>query len=255
MLAVDRRGRIVALLRAGSVSTDDLSCRLGVSAETVRRDLTALERGGALVRVHGGATLPALPAMGDEASFVDRATTATDAKRRIGAAAAALLQPGQTVMIDVGTTALAVARAIPPDFAGVVATCSLLVAIELADHRDLEVLVCGGRVRRGDLALSNALALDFFGGFHPDIAFLGSGGIDAVAGLTDFHLDEVRVRQSVLARSAQSWVLADTAKFGRVARHHVAGFDAVTGLVVDADPEDALAAAITAHGGQLRVAQ
>lgn len=69
---------------------------VGVSAETVRRDLTALERGDALVRVHGGVTLPSRPGTGDEPSFVDRATTATDAKHRIGAAAAALLSPGQT---------------------------------------------------------------------------------------------------------------------------------------------------------------
>lgn len=223
MLPVERHSRIGEALRASRVvSTDELARRLGVSAETIRRDLVLLERRGILARVHGGATIALARAAGEEAPFTERTGTAPEAKRRIGQAAAALARPGQTIVIDVGTTAVDVTRALPPAFTGIVATCSLLVAAELAERSGVEVLVCGGRLRGGDLALSGPAAQAFFADLHPDIAFLGSGGVDAVAGLTDYYLDEIAVRRTILRNATRSYVLADSSKFGRIARHRVA---------------------------------
>lgn len=245
MLASERHARISDLLRTSRiVSTDELAKSLDVSTETIRRDLAALERHGVLERVHGGARSAVVPTVGDEPPFLERATIAGTAKSRIGAAAAALIQPGQTIIIDVGTTALQVARSLPYEFAGVVATCSLLAAVELADRPNLEVLVSGGRLRSGDLALSNGQAVNFFDDIYADIAFLGSGGVDAVAGLTDFHLDEAITRRSILRNSRKTYVLADSSKFDRVARHRVAGLDQVTGMITDREPPMDIAQAL-----------
>jgi DeoR family fructose operon transcriptional repressor len=249
VLAAERRARIVDSLRgARTVSTEKLAIVLDVSPETIRRDLAVLEDQGLLFRVHGGAAVPDSRAAGTEASFPERERTRQDAKRRIAARAASLLVDGQTVMIDVGTTALAVARAIPASWTGTVATCSLLVAVELGNRPDVEVLVCGGRVRAGDLTLSNHLAREFFAELHPDIAFLGSGGVDAAAGLTDYYLDEIDVRRAVIRNARQSWILADATKLGRVAQHAVAPLAAMSGLITDEKPDERLALAISEHG-------
>ena len=248
MLAAERRERIETALRSARViSTEELALLLDVSAETVRRDLIVLERSGKLSRVHGGA-LSASQLVSEEAPFSDRSATARQPKSAIGRAGAALVRPGQTVVFDVGTTVLEVARALPADFRGTVATCSLLVAAELASRPNIEVLVSGGRVRNGDLACSNAQTVAFFGDVRADIAFLGSGGVDVVAGLTDFHLDEVATRRMILANTALCYALADSTKLGAVAPHRVCDLDALAGLICDVRPAGSLEQALDRAG-------
>jgi DeoR family transcriptional regulator, fructose operon transcriptional repressor len=247
MLPAERHERIRDALRSSRViSTEDLAELLAVSGETVRRDLVALESQGHLRRVHGGASQLG---HGEEQPFGERTTSGQEAKASIGRVAAELLVPGQTVVIDVGTTALEVARAVPVDFRGTVATPSLHVAAELASHPGVTVLVSGGRLRGGDLALSNAQAAGFFADLRADIAFLGSGGVAADLGLTDFHLDEVATRRVILAHCARSFVLADAAKIGRIAPFRVCGLDAVAGLITDEPPSADLRIAVHRAGG------
>ncbi|MEU6113392.1 DeoR/GlpR family DNA-binding transcription regulator [Streptomyces sp. NPDC047117] len=194
--------------------------------ETVRRDLALLERRGELSRVHGGATTPQAP-VGEEASFTERSGALAAEKQAIGRAAAGLIEPHQTVVIDVGTTALEPARALPADHAGVIATPSLLVAAEVSPGPRVEVLVSGGRLRPGDLACSNAQAVQFFTDLRADAVFVGSGGL-APYGLTDFHLDEVATKRAMLANASHRYVLTDSTKVGRTAAHRVcelSGFD------------------------------
>jgi DeoR/GlpR family transcriptional regulator of sugar metabolism len=248
MLPVERHGRIEGALRArGVVSTEELARLCEASVETIRRDLVTLERQQRLTRVHGGAASSL--STGEEASYTERSDAGRDSKVAIGAAAAQLVRPGQTVVIDVGTTALEVARALPSTFRGTVATCSLLVAAELASRPAVDVLLSGGRVRAGDLACSNAQAMGFFADLRPDVAFLGSGGVDAGTGLTDFHLDEVATRRVILANSARSYVLADATKLGRVAPHRVCGLGEFDGLITDEMSSVPLRAAIERAGG------
>jgi len=250
VLPAERRARILDSLRGTRVvSTEDLAQSLSVSGETIRRDLAGLERQGLLARVHGGAALGSVPA-GEEASFAERAASGSEAKERIGRAAAALVEPGQLIVIDVGTTAARVARALPMDLVATVATCSLLAAIELAERPNLEILVCGGRLRGGDLALSNTVAQAFFADLNPDIAFLGSGGVDA-RGVTDFHFDEAMVRKTIVKNAAASYVLADSTKFDRLARHRVAGWDTLAGLITDQEPPTSIRSSISEAGGRI----
>ena len=118
----------------------------------------------------------------------------------------------------------------------------------VAGRTGVEVLVSGGRVRGGDLACSNHQALEFFSNIRADVAFLGSGGLDADAGLTDFHIDECATRKTILAGTAKSYVLADASKFGRVAPHRVCGFDRVEAVITDQCPPDRLRDAIESAG-------
>ncbi len=255
MLPAERHRRILAALSGGVVvGTEELTRQLAVSRETVRRDLRVLEDCGHLVRVHGGATSRQRVTWA-EPSFVDRSGLAVEGKRAIGRLAADLVQPGMTLMVDIGTTTLEVVRALPADFHGTVATCSLLVAAELAGRPGVEVVVSGGRVRSGDLALSNALTTDFFSDLRPDMAFLASGGVDAEAGLTDFYLDEVATRRVVLARAACTYVLADASKHGRVAAHRVFGLGECTGLITDRHPGEEIATALERGGARLMVGE
>ena len=220
MLAVERRQRILrSLERSAAISTDEFAAELGVSPETVRRDLIRLERNGMLRRVHGGAARVARPARltSAEPAYSERVLEQFEAKQAIGVAAAALVQPGQTLVIDVGTTCLEVARALPPDLRATIATPSLLVAAELSTRPQVQVLMAGGRVRAGYLACSVAVTVGFFRDLHAEVAFLGSGALSPAAGLTDYNRDEVPTKRTILARAEKVLVLVDSSKFDRVA--------------------------------------
>jgi DeoR family fructose operon transcriptional repressor len=250
MLPAERRARILrALDNAGTLTTDELADELQVSGETIRRDLIRLDRQRQLRRVHGGA-MAASTIRGEEAPYPQRAEADTDAKRRIGELAASLVSPGQTLILDVGTTTLAVARALPPTFHGTVLTCSLLAAAEIAGREGVEVLIAPGRVRGGDLAVSNSLTIQFFDGVRADIAFLGTGGISPDHGLTDFYIDEIATRRIIIANSNTAYALADATKLGSVAPHHVCGLDEITAVITDRAPAPDMAAAIQQAGGR-----
>jgi DeoR family glycerol-3-phosphate regulon repressor len=249
VLPVERHRAITdAVTAAGVVSTEALVALLAVSAETVRRDLAVLEERGDIRRVHGGAATAATRGS-EEPSFTVRSTAERDAKTMLARVAVELLRNGQTVVIDIGTTAVEVARAIPHDFRGTVATPSLLVATELADRPGIELLVCGGRVRGGDLSCANGHAKAFFADLYADIAFIGSGGVAADVGLTDFHLDEVEVKTTIIANSAHSYVLADSSKLGRVSPHRVCALSSLDGIITDSTVPDDLSRAIAEAGG------
>jgi DeoR family transcriptional regulator, fructose operon transcriptional repressor len=248
MLPSQRRHAILAAVRAeDGASAEALARQFEVSVETIRRDLRALHSEGLLERVYGGATRPS--GRSDEGSFSARSVRNIDHKRAIAALAAGLIEPEDTVVIDVGTTALEVALALPAGFHGRVLTNSVPVAMALGDRAGMDLLLCGGQVRRGDGACSGAHAEAFFDEFYADKAFLGSGGVHAAAGLTDYYPPEVVVRRTIIAHTASSYVLADSSKLGTIAVHRVCELDAITAVVTDdQNPEaasDLAAAGVT----------
>ena len=188
-----------------------------------------------LRRVHGGAARVARPARltSAEPAYSERVLEQFEAKQAIGVAAAALVQPGQTLVIDVGTTCLEVARALPPDLRATIATPSLLVAAELSTRPQVQVLMAGGRVRAGDLACSGAETVGFFRDLHAEVAFLGSGALSPAAGLTDYNRDEVPTKRTILARAEKVLVLVDSSKFDRVAPYRVCDLSNVDGIVTE----------------------
>jgi DeoR family fructose operon transcriptional repressor len=253
MLPSQRRQAILAEVRtATAVSADALARRFAVSVETIRRDLRSLEQEGLLDRVYGGATRPA--GRSSEGSFAARSVRNIARKRAIAALAASLVEPEETLIIDVGTTALEVARVLPPAFRGRVLTNSVPVAMELSGRSDIELLLSGGQVRAGDGACSGAHAGDFFGEFYADRAFLGSGGVHPDAGLTDYYPAEVVVRRTIISHTAACHVLADSSKLGMIAVRHVCPLDQVTAVITDDEADQGLVAVLEGAGATILVA-
>jgi DeoR/GlpR family transcriptional regulator of sugar metabolism len=247
MMPTQRRQAILAEVRqASAVSAEDLAERFGVSVETIRRDLRGLRDQGLLARVYGGA----LSVQSTEGTFAARSARHHDRKRAIAAFAAGLVEPQDTIVVDIGTTALEVARALPADFRGRVLTNSVPVAMELSARGQVELLLSGGQVRSGDAACYGAQADAFFAQVYADKAFLGSGGVHAEAGLTDYYPHEVAARRVMIAHAGASYVLADSSKLGKVAVHRVCALTQVTAVITNTDNSntgagaaDALAAA------------
>jgi DeoR/GlpR family transcriptional regulator of sugar metabolism len=250
VLPTERRLAIVEEIRERPMlRADELARRFEVSVETVRRDLRALARDGVLDRVYGGAT-PAR-SRSAEGTFLQRSASHLEEKRAIARLAAALVEPGETIVLDVGTTALEVARALPDIWSGRVLTCSVPVAVELAGRPGTEVLLSGGTVRDGDLALSGSQARSFFADYFADRAFLGSGGVHPDAGLTDYHPDEVDTRRVILDNAARSYVLADSSKLGAIAVRKVCDLDRITAVLTDGHAPPDAADALRACGVDL----
>ncbi len=233
MLPTQRRQAILADVRQSSaVSAEELARRYHVSLETIRRDLRGLRDQGLLERVYGGA----LSIRSTEGTFAARSATNSEGKQAIGLLAASLVEPDDTIVIDVGTTALEVARALPASFRGRVLTNSVPVAMLLSGAEQAERIdlhLCGGQVRTGDAACFGAHADTFFAECYADKAFLGSGGVHPDAGLTDFHPHEVSTRRAIIAHSGASYVLADSGKLGSIAVHRVCPLDLIDAIITD----------------------
>jgi DeoR/GlpR family transcriptional regulator of sugar metabolism len=235
MLAAERRDLLLARLRSdGKVVAKDVAAELGISEDSVRRDLRDLAAAGLCQRVYGGA-LPASPAVAD---YATRATVGAASKARVAARAAALIRPGTTVIIDGGTTALAVANAIPSDLDATVVTHSPTVASALVDHPRVEVFLIGGRRFKHSAVTSGAAAAEAAKRVNADLFLLGVTGVHADTGLTTGDADEAAMKRLLARRAADTYVLASTEKIGTASRFEVLPLTDVTGIVTDADPAD-----------------
>lgn len=223
---------VLDLLEAnGEVTVAELSARAGVSEMTVRRDLEALERESVVKRFHGGAITAVSRSY--EPPYAVRAQRNVEAKQRIGKAAASLLSDGETVIIDVGTTTLEVARALQGRRQLTVLTPSMRVAGILADEPGIRLMVTGGLTRAGELSLIGDLAERAFADFRFDTFLMGVAGIEAEAGLTEYNLDDGRVKQAALASARRCVVVADSSKLGRVAFARICPLERVDVMVTD----------------------
>jgi DeoR family glycerol-3-phosphate regulon repressor len=224
--------RIVA--EQGYATIEALAQRFGVSTQSIRRDIIYLDKVRQLQRFHGGAGVAETTV---RLGYQEKRTRASDAKLRIGRAAAGLVPPGASVFIDVGTTAEAVARALANRQAGLrVFTTSLGVATILAGEADLELYVFGGAVRGADGSLTGAATLAGIAGVRFDLAFLGYSGFDHDGTIMDFDLEKIAVKQAVLRRCDSPVAIGDQSKFARRALATVAALDAFSHLVTDARP-------------------
>jgi DeoR family transcriptional regulator, fructose operon transcriptional repressor len=253
-LPAERRHEILAQIHSQPLlRVTDLAQQLGVSAETIRRDLITLEREGLTRRVYGGATT--LPGQMHEAPYEERSLARAAEKRAMARVAAGLVKPGEMIILDIGTSVAEIARALPTDHRGIVLTCSLLAAAALAGHPRIDILVAGGRLRRGDLALSGHQTEAFFADFFGGTAFLGSGGVHPLLGLTDYHPDEVAIRRVMIDHSERRYVMADSTKLGQLAPAKVCDLERITGVITDDRVSDILAKEFERAGVPLLVAE
>lgn len=240
---------IATLARNGEVAVADLARRFTVSEMTIRRDLEALEADGTARRIRGGAI--SAVSRSYEPPLALRTTEAAPAKQAIGRAAVALIADGETAVVDSGTTTLDLAKALHGRRAVTVVTPSLLVAGELGNETDMRVLVTGGWLRHGEMSLVGAGAEEYFADVNCDVAFIGVAGIDVEKGLTEYNLDDTKVKRAAIASARRLVVLADAAKIGRVAFATVAPLARVDVLVTDAAADDPLSRALSDHGAEI----
>jgi DeoR family fructose operon transcriptional repressor len=213
MYAEQRQQRIVELARSvGRVGVAALAAEFGVTAETVRRDLTALERHGLLRRVHGGA-IP-VERLGFEPGLAARDAVMTEAKERIAKAALAELPAGGSVLLDAGTTTARLAELLPGDRDLTVVTNALPIALTLSVRPGLTLLLIGGRVRGRTLAAVDEWALRSLRDVYVDVAFVGTNGLSPERGLTTPDPAEAAVKRAMIAAARRVVVLADHTKVG-----------------------------------------
>ncbi len=231
-----RRGAIQAFLAEhGEVGFANLATHFDVSEMTIRRDLETLESQGLVRRVRGGAI--STVSRGYEPPFAMRAAEAQAAKRQIARAAAEQIDYGETAIIDVGSTTLELARCLRGRGGLTIITPSVQAALELANEPNMRVILTGGIVRAGELSLIGDFAERTFAELNCDVLFLGVGGIHAEKGLTEYNLDDSRVKRAALQAAARCVVLADASKFDRVCLATIASLGEIDVLITDADQD------------------
>ena len=232
MLTSQRKQLILGRLRRdGQVIAKALSQELGLSEDTIRRDLRELAQDGQLQRVHGGA-LPASPAVAD---FAGRQGLAAEGKVAIGRAAAGLVRAGQVVILDGGTTAVQMARHLASDLRATVVTHSPSVAVELVGHAGVEVVLLGGKLFKHSVVAVGAAVIEAAARIRADTFFLGVTGIHPEAGLSTGDLEEAHVKRALCERAAETVVLASSEKLHAASPYVIAPIGEVSGMVVEPD--------------------
>ncbi len=233
MLAASRKDFLLARLRSdGRIVAKEVATELGVSEDSIRRDLRELDAAGLAMRVYGGA-LPASPAVADYAA---RQSVATDSKQRVARFAASLIEPGSTVIIDGGTTALATVRALSPTLDCTIITHSPTIAAALLDHA-ADVIILGGRLFKHSAVASGAAAVEAAQSISADRFLLGVTGIHETAELTTGDADEAAMKRALAARAGETYVLGSAEKVGAVSRYRVLPLDEIAGVIVDSADE------------------
>lgn len=230
-----RRASIAnSLMNSGKVTISDLAVSLGASEMTIRRDLEILEEDGLARRVRGGAI--STQSRSYQPPIMQRSTQEMEAKVRIGQAAAELLSPGETAILDGGTTTLQMARSLNPSLSVTIITSSLLIATELDAKPSATTIVTGGHLRNGEMSLIGSKAEEWFIDVNCDSVFIGAAGLTCEKGITEYNIDDTKIKQAAIRCSRRVVVLADASKIGHIAFVNVVPLLSIDLLVTDASP-------------------
>lgn len=245
MLTSQRKNEILSMLRQrGQVEAKALAAHYGVSEDTIRRDLREMAAEGLLQRVHGGALL-ASPA---EANLTQRQHIAMGSKAQVAAAARRLIAPGQIVILDGGTTCAELARSLPRDVPLTVVTHSPTIAVALAEHERIEVVLIGGRLFRHSMVAVGAAALEALSHVRADLYFMGVTGVHPDAGFSTGDFEEAYIKRALSAHAAETVVLASSEKLGVASAYKIGDLGMAASLVVDGAPSPELGAALAGAG-------
>ncbi|WP_175857079.1 DeoR/GlpR family DNA-binding transcription regulator [Burkholderia anthina] len=245
MLTTQRKKVILdALARDGQVLAVELSVQFGVSEDTIRRDLRELAAEGLLQRVHGGA-LPASPAV---APFAQREALEPEEKRRIARRAAQMIAPGQVAIVDGGTTSALLVSQLPPDLRATIVTHSPSVAVALAAHPSIDVILIGGRLYKHSIVSVGAAAMEGIARIHADLYFMGVTGVHPVAGLSTGDFEEAAIKRALAERAAETVVLASQSKLRAASQFVIGELALAQTIVVERETDAALTEPIEATG-------
>lgn len=239
MLASQRKKRILDILAAEKqVLSGELSQRFGVSEDSVRRDLRELAAEGLLQRVHGGA----LPVSAALAPLETRKNVQIDSKRAVSRRAAALIQPGQIVIIDGGTTTAEMVKQLPADLPFTAVTHSPGIAVGLVDFPRVEVILIGGRLYKHSVVTVGASTLESINRINADLFFMGVTGVHKSAGFTTGDYEEASVKRALSARAAETVVMASQEKLNSASAFAIGPLSLASTLVVDGELDAELSA-------------
>jgi DeoR family transcriptional regulator, fructose operon transcriptional repressor len=255
MYAEERQQAMAELVsERGRLSVSVLAARFGVTTETVRRDLSALEGMGLVRRVHGGA-VPASALAAFEPGVVERDHVNTAQKERIAHAALALLPPsGSAVLLDAGSTLTCLAAVLPREHRLVAYTHAVPVASRLAGHPHVELHLLPGRVRRTTQAAVGADTVAALAGVRAQTAFLGTNGVTVEHGMSTPDCEEAATKRAMVASAREVVVLADADKVGLEAPVRFAALADVDVLITDTGIDRGHHRDLTDAGLEVRVA-
>lgn len=226
-----RLPEILDIARAeGRVTVDDLAQRFGVTAQTIRRDLTELDEAGKLERVHGGAILRSGTV---NIGYHDRATLNAEEKQAIARLVAAEIPEGASVFLAIGTTTEAVARELRRHDGLMVVTNNMNIANILTENPQCQVILTGGTLRRSDGGLTGPLTESAIRQFKVDIAVIGCSALDAEGDMLDYDIHEVGVSRTLIAQARRAWLVCDHSKLTRTAPARIDSLSALDAMFTD----------------------
>lgn len=235
----------------GRIGVDELALEHEVTPQTIRRDLNDLRARGLLSRVHGGA-VPATSV--SNVAYEDRRGLAAEGKRRIGAAAAALIPDNSSVIINIGTTTEQVSRALYDRRDLMVVTNNINVVNILSGSARKELILAGGIVRQSDGGIVGEAAVGFIHQFKVDCAVIGASALDEDGAILDFDLREVSVARAIIENARRTILVADHMKFGRSAPIRICPLSDVDQFVTDSEPPPRFRQACVAAGTEIVIA-
>ena len=245
--------QLVAYVQArGSVTVEQLAETLGVTLQTVRRDVQKLADDGLLARFHGGVRVPSSTT--ENIAHMQRENLNAEGKSRIARNIADAVPNDCSLILNIGTTTEAVSRALMGHTGLRVITNNLNVASILSGNAKCEVIVVGGVVRGHDRGIVGEAAADFIRQFKVDIAVMGISGIESDGTLRDYDYREVKVSQSIIAHAREVWMAADHSKFNRPAMVEVAKLTQIDRLFTDIEPPEPFPALLAEAQVQCTVA-
>lgn len=232
LMGEERRTQILQMVRStGRVRVNELATHFDTSAVTIRNDLNALHQRGLVFRSHGGAVLP--DTILRESPVHERLKAHAEEKQRIGAMAATLINDGETIILDSGTTTLEIARQIKKKQSVQVITNGVNIAAELLDARDIQLFIVGGTVRGESASISGRFTEEMFEKFSADKMFLSGAGCDLDFGVSGANLEETMVNQAMLRISREIILVADASKFSKRSMARITHFSEIDTVISD----------------------
>lgn len=243
----ERRALLLEALRAGEADVEDLAARFGVSASTVRRDLQRLSQDNAVRRTYGGAILASHP---PETTIGERFAVNGAAKRAIAKTAASLIEDGDTLILDAGSTVVALAERLRGRALTIV-TNNLALLPLLADEPGISLITLGGALRPTSMGTVGPLAMEAMRRMTADRVFMSADGVVASRGLCEAGLDQVALKSLMMSQARETIVLADAAKLGRAEQTAWAPLPSRWTLVTDADEHNGAVADLANSGARV----
>lgn len=235
MLKEERQNYILERIRElNTVKSNELAIELNVSEDTIRRDLNHMAHNGLILKVHGGAlsTYQKLYTY-NESSVFNR-----ESKIAIAEKAISLLKDGQTILMSGGTTNLELARLLPPELNATIYTYSLTIAMQLAEHPSIEVILIGGKLNKEAMVTTGVNVIKVLSNIKADICFLGTSGLDAVEGITEVGYEVSFVKRVMIASSNTVVSLLTSDKLNIAQRYPVCDLSEIHRIITELPPDD-----------------